>query len=491
MKQQEPELRQQSNAHVPPRAAHEKKEEKIIKEKPARSFAYWLRKNRYYHHLVTRFYRCFIPRGASVLQVNCKNGYLLGAVEPSYGVGVDDDEACIAHAHEQYPDLAFYQCRVRDIPVSHQFDYVILSLVTMETDDIQRQLEDIRPFCHAGTRILVETYSRLWQPILWLSKKLGMRRPTRFKNWLSGADLENMLYISGFERVTRGSYCLMPIYIPLISSLFNCIIANIPFINRLCLLHWMITRPINARKPVREVTASVIIPCRNEAGNIEDAITRTPLMGAHTELIFVEGNSTDNTREQIRAMQDKYAGRDIKFFVQEGKGKGDAVRKGFAHASGDVLMILDADLTMPPEELPKFFDALVNGRGECINGSRMIYGMESEAMTRASYCANFGISVLVSWVLGQRVKDTLCGTKVLWRTDYEQLAAQRGCFGFADPFGDFDLLFGAAKLNLKIVDVPVHYKRRTYGATNINRIRDVWLLWWMGIRAIFTLKIRW
>ncbi len=237
-------------------------------------------------------------------------------------------------------------------------------------------------------------------------------------------------------------------------------------------------------------TVSVIIPCRNEKGNIENAIKRCPLMGGHTEFIFVEGNSTDDTLSEIQRVTKKYQERDIKWCVQDGIGKGDAVRKGFARATGDILMILDADLTMPPEELPKFYEALVQRDGRCINGSRLLLKMDKKAMGFLAWLANHFFGYLVSFITKQRVSDTLCGTKVLWKKDYETIAMNRKKLGLQDPFGDFDLLFGAAHIKLQIIDVPIHYKARSYGKTNIKRFKEVWFLLWMCLRAWWVLRVK-
>ena len=454
------------------------------------SFDYWLKKNNYYHQQVMNFYRFVIPQDVSVLQINCKNGYLLDAVKPSYGVGIDTDQLCIEHARQRYPDYIFYQGDIAKIPQQKPFDYIIVSLMTMKVDDIQVLLQDIRRLCHPGTRIIVDTYSYLWEPVLGITKRLGLRRPTHFKNWVSPHDLQNFLYLAGFQVVTQGRYLLMPKYIPLLSTLCNAVLVHIPLMRNLCLNQWIIARPEPVAVSQEKVTVSVVVPCRNEKGNIESAVLRTPQMGASTEIIFVEGNSKDGTLDEIKRVCAQYPEKNLRWFVQEGKGKGDAVRKGFEHATGDILMILDADLTVPPEELPKFVDALTSGRGEFINGSRMIYGMESEAMRFLNMLANFFFGKLFSWTLDQKVKDTLCGTKVLWARDYKKIVTNRHFFGDFDPFGDFDLLFGAAKLNLKIVDMPVHYKNRTYGETQIRRFVHGWILLGMSVLALKKFKIR-
>jgi glycosyltransferase involved in cell wall biosynthesis len=211
-------------------------------------------------------------------------------------------------------------------------------------------------------------------------------------------------------------------------------------------------------------------------------------MGRGTELVFVEGHSTDDTLAAIEREIARHPERSARVVRQNGTGKGDAVRLGFEHAGGDVLMILDADLTVAPEDLPRFLSALRSGKGEFINGVRLVYPMQKQAMRFLNLIGNKFFSLAFSWLLGQSIKDTLCGTKVLWATDYRRIATQRAYFGEFDPFGDFDLLFGAAKLNLKIVDMPIRYRERTYGTTNIQRWRHGLLLLKMVLFAARRIK---
>jgi glycosyltransferase involved in cell wall biosynthesis len=307
-------------------------------------------------------------------------------------------------------------------------------------------------------------------------------------HWLPLEDIANLLNLNDFEVIKKRYHFLLPVYIPFISAVFNKFLSNMPLIWKLCLNEILIARPMGKRKASDEVTCSVIIPCRNEKGNIEEAVLRTPDMGKHTEIIFVEGHSSDGTFEECERVSDKYVQRKIKVLVQNGKGKGDAVRKGFSLAKGDVLMILDADLTVAPEDLLKFFNAIVCGKGEFINGTRLVYQMEDQAMRFLNLLGNKFFSRAFSYILEQRIMDTLCGTKVLWREDYLKILAGREYFGDFDPFGDFDLLFGAAKLNLKIIEIPVRYRKRIYGTTQINRFRDAFLLFKMTFFALWKMK---
>lgn len=456
------------------------------REKP---FRYWLKKNHYYHQQLLAFFTYMVPEKSRVLHVGCKNGYILDAVKPLIGVGVEDDNSIMTEAQQTCPHLTFFK-KIDELPSGLTFDYILLTSITLEVDDIQELFENLRTRCHARTRIIVDTYSYLWEPILALTQRVGLRRKTAFKNWISRKDMQNFLHLAGFESITMGGYILFPFHIPLISYFCNKILSLIPGLNYLSLHEWIIARPTANMHNEQEYSVSVIIPCRNERGNIEALITRTPLMGRHMEFIFVEGHSDDGTLNEIRRVAAHHPEKDITILVQDGKGKGDAMRKGYAHARGDILMILDADLTVPPEELPKFLNALIQGKGELINGSRLIYGMEQQAMRFLNLLANYGFSLLFTWLLGQRIKDTLCGTKVLFKKDYQVIEANRLYFGDFDPYGDFDLLFGAAKLNLKIVDMPVHYKNRAYGTSQISRFRGGFLLLMMSLIAFKKCKMR-
>ena len=351
-------------------------------------------------------------------------------------------------------------------------DYVLLNGNIHYEADIQDFLGTLRPALLPSTRVIIMFYSALWRPLLRLATVLGARGKTPEENWVAREDVRNFLLLANYELVRQESKFLVPIYIPLISYWANRFLAPLPGFRFFNLVNIAVARPLGLPSPdgSKLPSVSVIVPARNEAGNIEAAILRTPVMGPDDELIFIEGNSTDNTWETICELKRKYQStRNIQIDRQEGKGKGDAVRKGFSLATKEILMILDADLTVPPEELPRFYEALVAQKGEFINGSRLVYPMEKQAMRFFNLLGNKFFAVMFSFVLGQRFKDTLCGTKVLTRENYLKLAAQRKYFGEFDPFGDFDLIFGATRMALRIVEVPIHYRERTYGSTNIER----------------------
>jgi glycosyltransferase involved in cell wall biosynthesis len=319
---------------------------------------------------------------------------------------------------------------------------------------------------------------------------IGLKMPQKRQNWLDISDIANLLTLANFDVVRQTKKIIFPRYLPLISWFLNRYVVNLPLFNFFGLVTFLVARSIRTPfKKAEDITVSVVIPTRNEKGNIEALVQRTPKMGKATEIIFVEGNSTDDTWDEIQRVCKLYQGKaPLKWIQQEGKGKGDAVRKGYSIATGDVLMILDADMTVPPEDLPKFFEAIASGKGEYINGTRLVYPMEKEAMRTLNLLGNKFFSIAFSWLLWQRLKDTLCGTKVMTRENYLKLAANRSYFGDFDPFGDFDLIFGAAKLNLKFIEVPIRYRARTYGETNISRFKHGWLLLKMTFFALNKIK---
>lgn len=448
----------------------------------------WIGRNSYYHRQLVRCFGFYIPPGSSVLEVGTGTGHLLGALRPARGVGIDISPRMIAIARQNHPGLEFRVDDLEDLQLRETFDFVVVSDLVGFLHDVQRGFENLRRVCHPGTRVVISSYNALWEPVLELGERLGLKARQPRQNWLGAGDLENLLELVGFEVVRRNTRLLLPRYVPLLAAFCNRILVNLPGLRKLALVQVLVARPRGARA-LAQPTVSVVIPARNERGNIEAAVQRTPGLGAHTEIIFVEGNSTDGTAEEIQRVIQQYPERDLKLVPQgAGTGKGDAVRKGFAAARGDVLMILDADLTVEPEELPKFVDALVQGQGEFIQGTRLVYPLEKQAMRFLNLLGNKFFSLAFSYLLEQRLKDTLCGTKVLWRADYQRIAANRAYFGDFDPFGDFDLLFGAAKLNLKIVEIPIHYRSRVYGTTNIRRFAHGWLLLRMCWYALRRLK---
>ena len=449
---------------------------------------------KYYWDSITDYCNFFIHQDSSVLELGCGTGELLAKINGKEKRGIDFSEKMIEEAKKQFPSLDFQCMSAENITFNQKFDVVILSNLIGYLIDIQKVLEELHKVCHDETKIIITYYNIFWEPVIKFAEFIGIKKKGPKQSWISAKDMANLLYLSGFETYKQNSSMLFPFYIPLLSGFLNKFLSRLPLFNLLALNQYTFAQPIvnvDEKEIRKKYSTSVLIPARNESGNIEDAILRLPEFGKHIELIYVEGSSTDDTWEKIQEMQEKYRdSHDIKILQQPGKGKGDAVRAGYAIATGDILMILDADLTVPPEQLPKFYNAIAKNKGGFINGTRLIYPIEKNAMRFLNILGNKFFSMAFSWLLEQPIKDTLCGTKVMFKKDYQKLAENRSYFGNFDPFGDFDLLFGAFKLNLKIIDMPIRYQERMYGDTNISRFNHGLLLlkmWWF---ALFKIKFK-
>jgi glycosyltransferase involved in cell wall biosynthesis/SAM-dependent methyltransferase len=457
----------------------------------------WRARSAGYHRAIAALCRRYVAPGARVLELGCGTGDLLAALapDPEGSLGIDLSAAMVARARERHPELRFESADAEALALpGRTFDAIVATDLVGHLEDIYATLRGLRALCHPRTRLVVTYHNFLWEGVLSAAEAVGLKMPQPDQNWLGMQDLENLLRLSGFTVAARGRELLVPMRIPIVSGVFNAVAPRTPVLKHVCLVQYAVAeieppRPVPGERP----SVTVVIPCRNEAGNVDAAVERLPEMGSGTEILFVDGHSTDGTVEKIEQAIARYRGRrDIRLLHQTPRGedgasvedpdrmlrlgKGDAVRKGFAAAKGDVVMILDADLTVAPEDLPRFVEVLAEGRARFVNGSRLVYPMERESMRFLNLCGNKAFSLAFTWLLGQPIKDTLCGTKALFRSDYERLAAGRAYFGDFDPFGDFDLLFGAARLRLPIVDMPVRYARRTAGVSKVRLVSHGLLL---------------
>jgi SAM-dependent methyltransferase len=455
-------------------------------------------KKRYFYRRLTEVIQARVPPGQRVLDIGCGTGEMLAALEPARGVGIDLSRRAVidARARHRGEPLHFLEGDGSDSAVlagaGGPFDVVTMVNVVTHLTDVQAALEALHAVIHPRTRVLIYSYSRLWQPVLRLAEMTGLKIRQPVEAWLPPEEIAGMLRFADFEVVRTDAQILFPLGVPLLAPLLNRYLGHLPLVDQLSLMYGIVARPAPHRFPgyrSGRPSVSVVIPCRNEAGHIRPLVERLPDLGPNSEFLFVEGNSTDDTEAVVRQVVAENPDRPLRLLKQQGKGKGDAVRLGFAQARGEVVAILDSDMGVAPEDLPRFVEALVRGKGEFINGSRMVYPMEGQAMRFLNMVANKLFARAFSWLLGQQLRDTLCGTKVLYREDYQRIADNRAYFGDFDPFGDFDLLFGAARLNLRIVDLAVRYRERSYGATNISRFRHGLLLLRMTFFAARRLKL--
>jgi len=435
----------------------------------------WINRNEYYYELLNRLLRFLVEPEKKVLSVRCDIGNLLAVVRPSKGKGVDICAEIVEIARQRNPSFEFavafpdkeeFQ---QAFAPDEKFDYILFNDIG-DTVDVLQALRNLRPICQRHTRLLVTTYNHLWEPLVALAEWLGMKVPRTEQNWLSSADIRNLLKLAGFEALETHRIVLLPKYLPLLSGFLNRFCARLPFLGKLCMTQVVVARLLPRPVLPEELAVSIVVPCKNEKGNVEEAVRRIPSLAGRMEIIFCDDRSTDGTAEEVLRVQSLYPEKNIRLEHGPGICKSRNVWTGFDGATGDILMILDADLTTIPEELPYFIDVIVSGQAEFVNGSRLVYPLPKGAMTGANMLGNKFFSVAFTYLLGQRVKDTLCGTKVLWRSDWERIKPMVGTWGTEDRWGDYELLFGAAKLNLKILDLPVHYQERIYGSTKMTKV---------------------
>lgn len=460
-------------------------------EDSASSRRKWREKGSTFHREDEAYLKFLIPKGKRVLEIGCGIGDTLASLEPSYGLGIDFSPGMIEQARRIHPGLSFVVGDAEDPEtysrIGETFDYIVVVDAIGSFDDCQAFFDLLHPLCTRETRLVVGYFSHLWFPILKFAELIGMRMNHPPQNVLAPADVWALTRLAGFDLVKSEQRLLMPVSLFGIGRLINRFISVLPGFRIFALRHYAVCRSLGKADDGLK-SASVVVPARNERGNIEAAVQRIPQFCDDIEIIFIEGHSKDGTYQEMERVKAAYPNRDIKIMVQPGKGKADAVFAAYDVARGDVLMILDADLTMPPEQLPKFWNAIRSGQGEFINGSRLVYPLEDQAMRFLNLIANKIFSYLFSWLLNQRYTDTLCGTKVMRRSDYYRLRDGKAYFGDFDPFGDFDLIFGSSKLSLKTIDLPIRYAARSYGETQISRFRHGVMLLKMVVFAFFKIK---
>lgn len=452
---------------------------------------FWKDKNLFFHEEDEKYLSFLIPKGSNIIVLGCGTGHLIPGLEPEKAIGIDMSQNMINIASKNNNQYEFIVGDIEDKTIiesiDQKFDYILLPDTIGFLDDCQSTISLLHRLCDKNTRVVISYYSYLWEPILKIAEILKLKMPQIEMNYLTTDDIVNLLNLAEFEVIKQEWRQILPIRLFGIGPIINKYIATLPFIRKLCLRNYVIARSLDKIDKSLD-SCSIIIPCKNEKGNIEEAVKRIPDFCENIEIVFVEGHSTDGTFEEIESIQSKYNDKNIIAIKQSGVGKADAVYKAFDIAKNQVLMILDADLTVPPEQLDKFWHTISSGKGEYINGSRLVYPMEKDAMRFLNFIANRLFSIIFSWLLNQRYTDTLCGTKVITKSNYIKIKNNRNYFGDFDPFGDFDLIFGSSKLNLKMVEIPIQYQARSYGETQISRFKHGILLLKMAFHGYKKLK---
>jgi ubiquinone/menaquinone biosynthesis C-methylase UbiE len=430
----------------------------------AKNYDYWKKKNWYYYSTIKSFIRRVVPERSRVLEIGCGTGEILASLNPSYGVGIDISAQMVKLATQKFPQHSFIHSPIEDLKLEEKFDYIVMVDVVDHVYDVMDVFKSVYRFCKPTTRVILTTINPWWDPILMLMEKIGAKMPEGPHNFIEKGNLTKILDLMDFSLSYSGYLLLFPKHIPVLSFLANAIGTRLWGLNKMSSVQYMIIEPRPQNTTDLHLGCSVIIPCYNEGGNIQEAIKRVPKMGRETEIVVVNDGSKDDTAQQVRALQNMYPNLKLVDYSPN-RGKGKAVQAGFEASTQEIVMILDADMTVPPEELPRFFSPLNKGLCQFVNGTRMVYPMQSESMRTANLFGNKIFGLIMSFLTQQSLTDTLCGTKALYRKDLKRIK-----WGL-DRWGDFDLLFGAAKMGSKIMEVPVHYMSRKAGQSKMKSFR--------------------
>ena len=442
---------------------------------------FWKEKNWYYHNLLRQIFKKYIPEGSKVLQIGYGLGDALAALYPQKAMSIDEDEELIDISKRRFPSIQFIKAKPEEVIVKGKYDYVIIPNSVAHFYDIQTVLEKTLKVLSKNSKVVMTATNPRWEQIFYILEKLKLKRPEDSRNWLRLADLRNIFEISGYDVEESGYSILIPAHIPFFSNLVNNFIKGSGFLAQFCVEEYIVARKAKLRRK-KNLSCTVLIPCYNEEENIKQAIATVPKMGTKTEILVVDDGSSDKTAQVVKRVMKK--NKNLKLIsYKPNQGKGYAVKKGFDAVVTDTMMIQDADMTVPPEELPRFFNLIAEGKADFVNGTRMIYPMEEEAMRQLNLVGNLIFSWIFSWLLGQKVTDTLCGTKALFKRDYKKIKMG------GESWGDFDLLFGASENKLKIVDLPVHYKKRVAGKSKMKAFKHGLVLAKMCIVGLWRLKL--
>lgn len=435
----------------------------------------------YYHRAVRDFFELVVPPGQDVLLVGYDGDWDLAALNPRRGVFLCTDEGVAGPT--RFARYSGYDLR----PIAGTFDYIILKNALGSCPDIGTFLCELSRLCRPETRVIVYSYNYLWKPGLRLAEQLRLKRRGGLQNWLSIRDLNNALTTAGFQRTAVARWQICPFRLLGLGPLVNAVGRFLFFLDWLKLNQFQVFRPLPPA-PLPDESVTICLTCRDERDNIEPIVRAIPELTPAQEILFVEGHSTDGTRAEIERVIQAYPEKNIRVIGQPGKGQGDAIRAGFSQARGNIIILLESDMTSPPENVRYVYEALRRRYAEFLEGSRFIYPLSLQAMPLANQLGNGSFAYFFSWLFGGHLTDVLSGIKAVRKTDFEKIRARWNEWGIDDPFGDFELLFGAVRLGLLCAEQAIHYRPRPYGQTKTRVWYHGYILAKMALNAFWRFR---
>jgi len=318
-------------------------------------------------------------------------------------------------------------------------------------------------------KVIVSYYSKIWKPFFFIFSLFGLIRNYKNSLFFSKDTLEIFLRTGNFEISKKIPNYFIPFNIPIINKFLSILINFLPFLDNLSVTKVFYLRKKNYKKRQNK-KISLIIPCKNEQGNILNIVTdaKKELIIPY-EIIFVDDKSSDNTFQIIIDCKKKFSDVDIQVTKGPGKGKSLAVNEGIKIATGYYSIIFDADMTVNMKDINVFYNAISNGNADIINGSRLVYKPYTGAMRYLNFLGNKFFSKLSSFITGELITDTLCGSKCFITKDFKIFNEFKDNNNINDIWGDFNILYSSNFYGLKCIDLPVRYYERVEGETKMKK----------------------
>ena len=353
--------------------------------------------------------------------------------------------------------------------INKKYQRIILTDVVENYDDVFALLNIVSNLLTIDGKLIISSINTKYLILSRTLEFLKLKDSNENTSYIHVKKIRNITSGVGLEYQKFYTKQLFPFSFFYVGNVINKIMEIISFQLNLGIKTYIIFRPAIITNSKN--SKSIIIPAKNEEGNLVELVSRIPKF-ENTEIIFSYGKSKDNTLKVMKQITQSNKLFKFKLVKQTKNGKANAVWEALNVVENDLIAILDADISVDPETLSDFFDIIEKNNADFVNGTRLIYDMEKNSMRFLNRIGNRFFQFFISKIIKEALTDSLCGTKVFKKSYLNDLYFWQNIFGKKDPFGDFDLIFAAAYSGQKIVEMPIVYRERKYGTTQIARFKD-------------------
>ncbi len=438
----------------------------------------------------------FLFKEISTFLNNCldhtKNIFIFCAGNSILGQNIDSNKIFIKEIDEQY------QIKHKDNIhyVNENIENILSDCDTVVISDIEHQLNPAKNLLNLSrivgdnTKIILLSKNMVWMILIKILKLFFSFSPKK-NNFLPSSYLDNLYSSCNLELIRQEKIIALPINIPFLTKIINRIF-RLPLLNFFCMSNIAILKKkIKNSSNHKDLKISFIIPCKNEQDNIKVFEQKINENTEPDEYLFGDDNSSDKTSDEIDKLIEKLSDKKIIKYNGPGICKSENVYKGIDLSSGDIIVIYDADHTVSFEDIKFSVSIMKKTNVDFINCTRMIYPQKDGAMKFANFIGNTIFASLFSLLFKKKITDTLCGTKIFYKKDWEKIKENTSQWGMKDLWGDFDLLIGAYKNNLKITEVPVtYYERRENETKMTSLISNTLRMFFIVIYSYYKLRLR-